>query len=132
MGNELTGDNWHIPLPSGAWVEVRSIMNPKDQRAVQGAVGVEIHNDGQGASVARLPGDHQAARRAALLYRIITNWSWAEQGIPIPSQNIAGADVIEEGTFTLKDLNELDEKIAPLMEEVNPSRRPNSTRPSQS
>ena len=130
MGNELTGDTWHIELPSGAWVEVRSTMTPKDQRAVQGAVGVEIHSDGQGASVARLPGDHQAARRAALLHRIITNGSWAEQGIPIPSQNIAGADVIEEGTFTLKDLNELDEKIAPLMEEVNPSRRPNSKQPS--
>ena len=96
MGNELTGDIWRIELP----VRRRGLrsgrqMTVEDQRAVQGAVDVEIHTDGQGTNIARLPGDHQAARRAALLHRIITAWSYAEQGIPVPSQNIAGVDAVD-------------------------------------
>lgn len=132
MGDELTGDTWNIPLPSGAWVQVRSNMSVTDQRAVQAAVDVEIRTDGEGNNVARLPGDHQARRRAALLYQIITGWSYAEQGIPIPSQNLAGIDAVDSVLSNIKDMNEIDEKIAPLMELVNPSRRPNSTRPSRS
>lgn len=130
MGNELTGDTWRIELPSGGWVQVRSRMTVEDQRAVQGAVDVEVHSDGQGNNVARLPGDHQMARRAALLHRIITGWSYAEQGIPVPSQNVAGPDTVESVLSDLDDMAAVDEAIAPLMEKVNPSRRPNSTRPS--
>lgn len=129
MGNELTGDTWHITLPSGAWIDVRSRMTVEDQRAVQGAVDVEIHTDGEGGNVARLPGDHAMARRAALLYRIITAWSWAEQGIPIPIQNVAGIPTVESVISDLDDMTEVDEKIAPLMEKVNPTRRPNSRKP---
>ena len=132
MGNELTGDTWHIPLPSGAWIEVRSRMTVEDQRAVQGAVDVEVRTDGEGGNVARLPGDHQMARRAALLYRIITAWSWAEQGIPIPAQNMAGLDTVEATLSDLDDMAEAEEKIQPLMEKVNPTRRPNSRKPSAS
>jgi hypothetical protein len=130
LGNELTGDTWRIELPSGAWLQVRSRMTVEDQRAVQGAVDVEIHSDGQGNNVARLPGDHQAARRAALLHRIITAWSYAEQGIPVPSQNVAGVDAVDSVLNDLDDMNEVDDKIAPLMEKVNPTRRPNSRKPS--
>ena len=130
MGNELTGDVWRIELPSGAWIQVRSKMNAEDQQAVQAAVDVEIHSDGDGQSVARLPGDHQSRRRNALLYRIITNWSWAEQGIPIPSQNVAGVATVTSVISDIDDINEVEDKIAPLMEKVNPSRRPNSKRPS--
>ena len=60
MGNELTGDVWRIDLPSGGWIQIRSKMRVEDQRAVQGAVDVEIRSDGDGNSVARLPGDHAA------------------------------------------------------------------------
>jgi hypothetical protein len=130
VGNELTGDTWRIELPSGAWLQVRSRMTVEDQRAVQGAVPVEIHSDGEGGNVARLPGDHQAARRAALLHRIITAWSYAEQGIPVPSQNVAGIDTVDSVLNDLDDMNEIDEAITPLMEKVNPSRRPNSRKPS--
>lgn len=119
-----------IDLPSGAWIEVRDDLSVADQRAVQGAVDVEIRTDGEGNNVARLPGDHQARRRSALLYQIITNWSWAEQGIPVPSQNLAGADAVDSVISSIRDMNEIDEKIAPLMELVNPSRRPNSRKPS--
>jgi hypothetical protein len=131
LGNELTGDTWRIELPSGAWLQVRSRMTVEDQRAVQGAVDVEIHTDGQGTNIARLPGDHQAARRAALLHRIITAWSYAEQGIPVPSQNVAGVATVDSVLNDLDDMNEVDEAIQPLMEKVNPTRsRPNSKRPS--
>ncbi len=130
MGNELTGDVWRIDLPSGGWIQIRSKMTVEDQRAVQGAVDVEIRSDGDGNSVARLPGDHALARRTALLARIITNWSWAEQGIPIPENNLAGQGAVESVISDLDDWAEIDDKIAPLMEKVNPSRRPNSRRPS--
>jgi hypothetical protein len=130
VGNELTGDVWRIDLPSGGWIQIRSKMTVEDQRAVQGAVDVEIRSDGDGNSVARLPGDHALARRTALLARIITNWSWAEQGIPIPAGNLAGVAAVESVISDLDDWAEIDDKIAPLMEKVNPSRRPNSKRPS--
>ena len=119
-----------IVLPSGAWLEVRDTMTVADQRAVQGAVDVEVRTDGEGNNVARLPGDHQARRRAALLYQIITAWSYTEQGIPVPSQNAAGVDAVDSVISDIKDMNEAEEQIQPLMELVNPTRRPNSRRPS--
>ena len=130
MGNELTGDTWRIELPSGAWLQVRSKMTVEDQRAVQGAVDVEVRTDGDGNNVARLPGDHQARRRAALLHRIIVAWSYTDAGIPVPSQNVAGVDTVDSVISDLDDMNEVDEKITPLMEKVNPTRRPNSRKPS--
>lgn len=130
MGNELTGDTWRIELPSGGWLQVRSRMTVEDQRAVQGAIDVEISNDGEGKSVARLPGDHQMIRRAALLYRIITGWSYAEQGIPIPENNLAGVSAVESVLNDIDDMATVEEAIQPLMEKVNPSRRPNSRKPS--
>jgi hypothetical protein len=130
VGNELTGDTWRIELPSGGWLQVRSRMTVEDQRAVQAAVDVEVHSDGEGNNVARLPGDHQARRRAALLHRIITAWSFAEQGIPVPSQNVAGVDTVDSVINDLDDMNAVDEAIQPLMEKVNPTRRPNSRKPS--
>jgi hypothetical protein len=111
-------------------VELRDKLNVEDQRAVQRAVEIEITTDGSGTTVQRIPGDHTMARRAALLARIITDWSYAAQGIPIPSQNVGGADMIDSAISDLDDMNELDEKIAPLMEKANPGRRPNSRRPS--
>lgn len=133
MGDELTGDTWRIELPSGAWLQVRTRMTVEDQRAVQGAVGVQIRTDGDGNSVAHLPGDHQMARRAALLHRIIVAWSYADQGIPVPSQNVAGVGTVDSVISDLDDMNEVDAKIAPLMEKVNPTRsRPNSMKPSAS
>ena len=86
MGNELTGDVWRIDLPSGGWVQIRSKMTVEDQRAVQGAVDVEIRSDGDGNSVARLPGDHALARRTALLARIITGLVVAGAGHPDPGE----------------------------------------------
>ena len=54
----------------------------------------------------------------------------AEQGIPIPENNLAGPAAVESVIWDLDDMGEIDDKIAPLMEKVNPSRRPNSRRPS--
>jgi hypothetical protein len=132
VGNELTGDVWRIELPSGGWIQVRSKMTVEDQRAVQGAVDVEIRTGAEGGQVARLPGDHQMLRRAALLYRIITGWSFAEQGIPIPENNLAGVAAVESVLNDLDDMAAVEEAIAPLMEKVNPTRRPNSRKPSAS
>jgi hypothetical protein len=121
-----------VELPSGAWVELRDKLNVEDQRAVQNAVVIEITTDENGNTVQRIPGDHTMARRAALLSRIVTDWSFAAQGIPIPSQNVGGADMIDSAISDLDDMNKLDEEIRPLMEKANPGRRPNSRRPSAS
>ena len=121
-----------IDLPSGAWVEVRDNLNADDYYAVQGAVDVEVSSDGSGASVARLPGNHQLRRQDALLAEIITGWSYTEQGIPVPSQNAAGAAAIRSvigGGGKLDDYRELADAVEPLVEKVNPSRRPNSRKP---
>ena len=125
MGNELTGDVWRIDLPSGGWIQIRSKMTVEDQRAVQGAVDVEIRSDGDGNSVARLPGDHALARRTALLARIITNWGGPGlEGIPVPANNIAGAAVMGSHLDS-KDYNVLAAAVQPLLDEMAPT-PPNS------
>ena len=94
-------------------------MEAEDQRAVQAAVDVEIRSD-EGGSIARLPGDHQIRRTRALLYRIITAWSWSEQGIPVPSQNVAGVDTVDSALNDLDDMNEVDEAIPTHAKSVQP------------
>jgi hypothetical protein len=119
-----------VPLPSGAWVDLADTVTTAVHRAVQAAVDVEIVSDGSGSSVAKLPGDHLQRREDALLLHMITGWSWAEQGIPIPSQNAAGVDTILATITNVDDSNALSDAIQPLMEKANPTRRPNSRRPS--
>ena len=121
-----------VELPSGAWVELRDKLNVEDQRAVQNAVVIEITTDENGNTVQRIPGDHTMARRAALLSRIVTDWSFAAQGIPIPSQNAAGKDGVLDllgATLTDDDYDKLVEAVHEILTRMvrSPKRGKQST-----
>jgi len=116
-----------LVLPvSGAWIELRDSVDTGDYYAVQSAVDLEITADPEsGTTVTRLPGDHNLRRTDALLERVIVAWSFAEQGIPVPSQNLAGRDTVRSVVTDIDDFLALAAAVEPLLEKVNPRRRPN-------
>ena len=103
-----------IDLPSGAWVEYRDKLTTEDKWAVDGAYDVTVNADG----VAVVPGNAGSLKMKAFLGRVITDWSFAAQGIPVPSQNIGGDDVIATAVSDLDDMNALEDAVAPLFEKV--------------
>ena len=100
-------------LPSGAWVEYRNELNGGDQFKVQGSFEVRVVD-----GVQVMPSNIQALMRRALLAEVITAWGGTGlEGIPVPSQNIAGAAILDR--LSIKDTNALNEEIRPLLEEVS-------------
>jgi len=116
-----------IDLPSGAWVDIRDKLTADDRFAVQDAIQIdlEVADNGQAGTLRRISGGNVDKMRKALLGRVITGWSFAEQGMPIPSQNQAGAEII--GTLDIDDYGILADAVQPLMDKANPNlgRRPN-------
>jgi hypothetical protein len=111
-----------LDLPSGAWIDYRDTLGIADRWAVQGSYTVTVED---GKSV--IPGNVGELQQKAFLSRIITAWSF--EGIPIPSQNIGGGDVLDtvfsdEGKYgTFEDFDFLDEKLRPLFEKASPPNR---------
>jgi hypothetical protein len=106
-------------LPGGGWVDYRDQLMAGDKFAVQNAVVFTI--DPTGAQTA--PAGVENLMRNALLGQIITAWSY--EGIPVPSMNAGGTDVI--GTsMAIDDYNHLADEVAPLLVKVgfnpNPSK----------
>ena len=56
-------------------------------------------------------------QRIALWAQQITGWSFADQGIPVPSQNVAGAEVVWS-VLDGPDFNALAEATQALLDEV--------------
>lgn len=115
-----------VSLPSGGWAEIRENLTAEDRWAVQEAIVFEIATDaaGQVNPMQRVSSATTERARQALLARVITSWSLADQGIPVPSQNAAGADVL--GSLDLDDWDALAEAVQPLVDKANPgSGRPN-------
>lgn len=56
-------------------------------------------------------------QRLALWEKVITAWSFADRGVPVPSQNAAGAQVIL-ATLSGRDFNALAEATQDLFDEV--------------
>jgi len=102
-----------IDLPSGAWVEVRDQLKAADRFATQNSITFTL-DEGK----VKQPGGLTNSVRNALLERIITEWSYTEQGIPIPSKHVAGADIIGE-VMDIDDYQELSDAVEPLVQKVS-------------
>ena len=113
-----------IDLPSGAWVEVRDpeTFKGSDRKKVRKSIRLSVTRDG----VQEMTGDIDDVMRDALLTQIITSWSLAEQGIPLPSvpRPVAGTagsavdpDVIADN-LSSRDYAALQDAAQPLLDEV--------------
>lgn len=103
-----------VDLPSGAWVEFRENLLAQDRFDVQDAATVTIA-DGKQQTMSPLGMIN--AQRNALLARIITDWSLAAQGIPIPANNPGGAAIIGSA-LDIDDYNALEVAVEPLFTKV--------------
>jgi hypothetical protein len=88
---------------------------------------IRAADDGTGA-VQDIPGANDDRQRAALWWHIITDWSFASSGIPIPSQNAAGKDGVLDligATLTDEDYDCLADATQGILTRMtrNPSRR---------
>lgn len=117
-----------VELPSGNWAEVREKLGAADKWAIGSGYTVTVKD---GATI--VPGNVGALQMKAFLGSVITAWSF--EGIPVPSQNMAGADVLEH-VFAggLDDWNALEDAVAPLFQKVagRPNQQPPATTPSSS
>ena len=121
-------------LPSGGFVEWKDKFMAGVRFDVKDAVKSVIRaaDDGSGA-VQEIPGANDERQRVALWWHIITDWSFAASGIPIPSQNAAGKD----GAVDLICATLDDEDYAKLAEETQSildrfARNPKRAKPSAS
>jgi hypothetical protein len=122
-----------VELPSGCWVEIRDKLMAGDKFAVQGSFNVKVI-DGEQV----MPGSITNLMRNALLTETITAWGGPGlEGIPVPSANLGGADII--GThLDIDDYNCLVDAVEPMLEKVTftgPKKKAatgNSTTPSSS
>jgi hypothetical protein len=108
-----------IELPEGGqYIEVKDVseLNHGDERAVKGAVSVEI-NTKTGRSV--MPGDYQEAMQDTLAARIITGWNlqWPlPKGDPAVLENLtrrqikALYDGIEDHVNAINEVIDLADK----------------------
>lgn len=107
-----------ITLPSGAWVEVKDNTSPGDRFAVQDSVDIVVE-DGKtyihGAA---------SSQWKAFLSRLVVGWSYSEQGIPIPSQNIA---VLDEYPDKEEDADALEDALQARYDRIV-RRRPTTPR----
>ena len=111
-----------LELPSGAWVEYTDRLMAGDKLAVHKAIEFRTTGRTPEEMVQFSSGATVDLMRMALLERIITDWSF--EGIPIPSKNVAGAQVIED-LLDIDDMNALEEAVEPLMVKVAFSPGPN-------
>lgn len=115
-----------VELPSGGWVEVKDKLTLRDKWAV--AEGLEVQSrDG----VQYIPASFGDLQMKNFLTSVITAWSF--DGIPVPSQNIGGADVMAT-VLDLDDYDALEEAVQPLYQKVSnrPNRKAGGTTPSSS
>lgn len=118
-----------VDLPNGQWVEVREKLGAGDRWAISSGYTVTYKDGGT-----ILPGNVGALQMKAFLASVITDWSFP--GVPVPSQNMAGAEVLAH-VFAedLEGYTVLEEAVAPLFAKVVAS-RPNppgaATTPSSS
>jgi hypothetical protein len=82
---------------------------------------------GSREAVQESDGANEERQRVALWREIITAWSFADKGIPIPSQNVAGAEVIWS-TLDDDDFDELAEATQGLLDRMTatPTSRKNA------
>ena len=94
---------------------------------VKDAVKYVLRADDEGRATQTVPGGNDDRQRVALWYNVITDWSFKDKGIPVPSQNAAGKDGAADligSTLDLDDFAALAEATQPLLDKVlaNPKR----------
>ena len=110
------------------WVEWRDSVMSAVRFDVKDAVKSTIRAGDDGQAVQEIAGANDDRQRAALLWHLITDWSFAAQGIPVPSQNAAGKDGVLDllgATLTDDDYDKLVEAVHEILVRMtrNPSRR---------
>lgn len=117
-----------VELPSGAWVEIRDKLSLQDRWAMGEGITI-TQRDG----VQYIPANISDLQMKGFLGSVITAWSF--QGIPVPSQNIGGADVLGTVFTDLDDFETLEDAVQPLFQKVarnRPNPKPPATTPSSS
>jgi hypothetical protein len=109
-----------IDLPSGAWVDVKDNIVPGDRFAVQDAVDIVIE-DGKTYIHGAASGQWRA-----FMTRIVTGWSYSEQGVPIPSQNPEVLDLYPDKE---EDADALEDALQARYDRIV-RRRPTTPKPS--
>jgi hypothetical protein len=107
-------------LPSGNWVEWSSKWMSGVRFHVKAAVEFRSEvtisgNDRKAVQVSDAANDDR--QRLALWGQQITAWSFADQGIPVPSQNVAGPEVIWT-VLDGPDFSKLADATQDLLDEV--------------
>lgn len=101
----------NVDLPSGNSAELRTRLRGRDKLAVQRAVQFEVSPAGTTQNVNAAV---QTEMAYALLEQVIVAWSY--EGVNIPAEHPAGADVLLD--LDLDDLNALETAVAPMVEKV--------------
>lgn len=119
-------------MPSGAWAELRDKLNAGDKFATQSGYTVEWQDGKQ-----LMPSGLANTMMKNLLGVIVTSWGGpGREGIPVPSQNMAGPDILD--TLDIDDYEALSAAAEPLMRKLvmprpnQPDRTGGSTTPSSS
>lgn len=84
-------------LPSGGWIEWHDKVMAEVRFNTKAAVvhRTVVSGDGKNREIVQQSdGANDDRMRVALWGHIITAWSFADQGIPIPASNLAGADAV--------------------------------------
>jgi hypothetical protein len=102
------------------WVEWNDKWMSGVRFHVRSAVVYETVTNGDGTAVQRVDAANEDRMRLALWREQITGWSFADQGIPVPSQNVGGAEIIWT-VLDGPDFNALAEATQDLLDEVNTS-----------
>jgi hypothetical protein len=112
------------PDGSANWVEWTPDWMSSTRLAVKAAVVYEISGSQGGEVTQRTDAANDDRQLVALWAQQITAWSFADRGIPVPSQNVAGGEVIWS-TLSGPDFNTLAEATADLFDQVTatPTRR---------
>ena len=116
-----------VELPSENWVEFTESLMSGTRFDVKDAVKYVLRADDEGRATQTVPGGNDDRQRVALWFTVITDWSWAAKGIPVPSANPAGKEGVADligSTLDLDDFAALAEATQPLLDRVlaNPKR----------
>ena len=114
------------------WCEWRDSVMSAVRFDVRDSVKSVIKAGDDGQAVQEIGGANDDRQRAALWWHIITDWSFAATGIPIPSANAAGKDGVLDligATFTDEDYDKLAEATKEILTRMvrSPKRGKQST-----
>jgi hypothetical protein len=119
-------------MPSGAWAELRDKLQAGDKFATQSGFTVEWQDGKQ-----LMPSGVSNTMMKNMLGVVITTWGGPGlEGIPIPSQNFAGPDILD--TLDIDDYEALSTAAEPLLRKLvmprpnQQARTGDSTTPSSS